>query len=282
MRSASPAAASRASRGDPAATAAAAAASSVAGAPLTIDQLAVRTGVPSRTIRFYQTQGALPAPQRRGRIAVYTDEHVERLRLIEVLQSRGLRLSAIADLVRRGGREGLSVGDWLGLDAHLAAPWSEDRPETLTRVELLERIAPRGARVIPGLVAAALIIPERGTTSVRVPSPALLALTLQLDDAGIDVPTAAGAGDILRARLAPTADELVRHFAEHAGRGFGRRLQPSELDQALEALRPLGVEAVRLIFAQEMERALRHPVANTSAPVSRRPAGDRGSTPGAR
>ncbi|MDP6080909.1 MAG: AMP-binding protein, partial [Arenicellales bacterium] len=45
----------------------------------TIDELAAETQVPSRTIRFYQSKKALPAPERRGRKAVYTAEHAERL-----------------------------------------------------------------------------------------------------------------------------------------------------------------------------------------------------------
>src|ERR1700736_252629 len=43
----------------------------------TIDQLAAVTSVPSRTIRFYQAQGALPRPHRVGRVAHYGPEHVE-------------------------------------------------------------------------------------------------------------------------------------------------------------------------------------------------------------
>ena len=56
-------------------------------ATYTIDQLAAHTGVPSRTIRFYQSRGALPAPVRRGRKAYYGPTHVERLELI-ALNSR--------------------------------------------------------------------------------------------------------------------------------------------------------------------------------------------------
>ena len=225
-------------------------------AHLTIDELAARTGVPSRTIRFYQTQGALPPPVRQGRIAIYNDEHIARLELIEVLQRRGLRLSAIADLVRGGRRESLSVGDWLGLDAHLAAPWTDDGPEQWDDAELDRRLAGRPPEA-RGWLERGQLIASAGPGHWDVPSPALFALTPNLDDNGVDLATAVVAGDILRNRLSAAADELVRHFADHAGRGFGRTLSPDELDRALSALRPLGVEAVRLIFGLEMERALR-------------------------
>ncbi len=48
-----------------------------------IDQLAQLSGVPSRTIRFYNTQGLLPAPLMRGRVAYYTEEHLLVLKLIK-------------------------------------------------------------------------------------------------------------------------------------------------------------------------------------------------------
>ncbi len=37
----------------------------------TIDELSARSGIPSRTIRYYQSEGALPPPERRGRVARY-------------------------------------------------------------------------------------------------------------------------------------------------------------------------------------------------------------------
>ena len=63
----------------------------------TIDELASESGVPSRTIRFYQSKGTLPPPKRRGRVAYYSAGHLDRLHVISELQDRGLRLDAIRD-----------------------------------------------------------------------------------------------------------------------------------------------------------------------------------------
>ena len=68
-------------------------------ATMTIDDLAAAAKVPTRTIRFYQARGALQRPEIRGRTAYYGPAHVERLKLIAQLQDRGLRISAIRDLV---------------------------------------------------------------------------------------------------------------------------------------------------------------------------------------
>ena len=52
----------------------------------TIDELAHISGMPSRTIRFYNTQGLLPPPTMRGRVAYYSDEHLLILNIIKELR----------------------------------------------------------------------------------------------------------------------------------------------------------------------------------------------------
>lgn len=60
-----------------------------------VDELAARSGVTVDTVRFYQSRGLLPPPERRGRLAYYSDDHVERLRRIRDLKAKGLTLAAI-------------------------------------------------------------------------------------------------------------------------------------------------------------------------------------------
>ncbi len=57
------------------------------------------SGLSVDTVRYYQSQGILPRPGRRGRNAVYDDSHVERLRLIRSLSKRGFSLKVIAAFV---------------------------------------------------------------------------------------------------------------------------------------------------------------------------------------
>jgi DNA-binding transcriptional MerR regulator len=223
----------------------------------TVDELAGRTGVPSRTIRFYQTQGVLGSPRRRGRIALYGEDHVERLRLVALLQGRGLRLSAIRDLMRQGRPEALSLQHWLGFDERLRTPWSEDEPRLVPDSELRARLDAHPGVTVADLRRAGLARPaEHGDRSHLIPSPALLDITLQLGAAGIDFDTAVAAGQLMRTHLAALAGELVAHFVERIGAGFGREASPAELARAFDVLRPLGVEAARLVFAREVERAL--------------------------
>lgn len=225
----------------------------------TIDELAAHTGVPSRTIRFYQSKGALPAPRREGRVAVYGPEHVERLQTIAELQDRGLRLDAIRDVLKQMESGGDSLQAWLGIGERLQAPWLEEQPLVLTRDELAGRI---GARA-PGLISRLEKVGTVRRTGDSLPptfvvqSPGLLDIIIELERAGVDIETASGAGDILRRRLTKAAKELVEHFSKRIGEGFGRGGDIDDVVESFEAFRLLGATAVQIIFAQEMERALR-------------------------
>lgn len=59
-----------------------------------LEELSRRAGVNSRTVRYYVQEGLLPAPDR-GRGARYTDEHLDRIRLIRRLQEEHLPLAKI-------------------------------------------------------------------------------------------------------------------------------------------------------------------------------------------
>jgi DNA-binding transcriptional MerR regulator len=222
-------------------------------ATYSIDQLAAHTGVPSRTIRFYQSKGALPAPVRCGRKAYYGPRHVERLELIARLQDRGLQIRAIRNLLDQLDCGQASLDDWLGFEAELRTPWSEDTPQLLTEEELQERLVGRPPGLLAALVKAGLL--ERQANQYLVRSPALMKMVLILEANGIDVETAHEATGILARHLSKAANELSLHFQEH----MGDRIRDGGLDnsgQLLSALKPVALEAAAVIFAQEIQHAL--------------------------
>jgi DNA-binding transcriptional MerR regulator len=65
-----------------------------------VEALAAAAGVSVDTIRFYQGRGLLHPPRRAGRVALYDDEHLERLSRVKALQLRGFGLAVIARIVR--------------------------------------------------------------------------------------------------------------------------------------------------------------------------------------
>jgi DNA-binding transcriptional MerR regulator len=238
----------------------------------TIDELAAATGVPSRTVRHYQWVGALPSPARKGRIALYGEEHLQRLRLIAQLQDRGLHLRAIRDALRQAAHRRLSLEEWLGIGDHLRQPWSEETPLVLSEVELRKRLGNRPAGFVATLVRVGALRRQGDqlAPAYLVPSPGLLDAGLRLHDAGLDIETGAEAAALIRKRMRRAAGEVVKHFAKRTGRGFARSRSAGDVGEVLTALRSLGAEAVRLVFAQEIERALRAAMEKGAIPAPQR------------
>lgn len=110
---------------------------------LTVDELAARAGLPSSTIRMYQTKGVLHPPRRQGRVAHYDDTHLERLTLVARLQSRGFSLPAIAELVA-AREKGASVAAVLGVgDAEGPDDWVRIRVRDISRLVPTGSLRPR-------------------------------------------------------------------------------------------------------------------------------------------
>ncbi|QFZ22611.1 MerR family transcriptional regulator [Saccharothrix syringae] len=200
---------------------------------LTVDELAVRVGLPGSTIRMYQTKGVLHPPRRQGRVAHYDASHVERLTLVGRLQSRGFSLPAIAELVKARER-GASVASVLGVG-------EAEGPDDWVRIRVrdIRRLVPLGD-VRPSLVARAsqlgLIRWRRGWPHARrwalEAGNRLAALMVPSDDV-LDSFT-----DLRRA-----TDAIAANFVDV----FERRLWPQLADNAdqedqLDRVRALLVE----------------------------------------
>ncbi|NLG98416.1 MAG: MerR family transcriptional regulator [Chloroflexi bacterium] len=103
-----------------------------------IHELAEITGVSLRTIRYYIEQGLLPEPPVKGRYAAYSEEYVDRIRLIKMLKDQRLPLNEI-----REETAGLS---------------HDEVRETLKRMEDLRPAGPQ--RPLPGVMRESNLIRE--------------------------------------------------------------------------------------------------------------------------
>lgn len=247
---------------------------------MNVDELAERTGETVRTIRFYQAEGVLPRPARRGREVRYDEAHVERLRTISELQQRGLRLSAIRDLLRHA--PDTSAAEWLGLSESLEQPWIEDRPGLWSEEELRRHISDAGlggAAATEGVAIEALVaagvIERRGDMSpvqYVVPSPGMVEIGLATARLGLPPDVAAHLRDLLQRKLRALADVLVAEFTSAVS--FDRLAEPgrgpADLAHLLDQLRPLTRRTVDLLFAHEMERAQRELVDAPPVPRKRK------------
>ena len=223
-------------------------------AELSVEELAERTGVSVRTIRYYQSEGLLPAPGRSGREARYGQGHVERLDRIAELQARGLRLQAIAEVL--DGTAG-DAADWLGLGEALRRPWIDDRPVVLRDRELADRLAGTPAGTTDALERSGVIERRPGAVPASwvVPSPELLDIALATIRLGLDPDAGARLRDLLQRRLRGAATALVAAFTEEVSASQLTEQGPGALAELLAQLQPLTRRTVDLLFAHEMERA---------------------------
>ena len=72
---------------------------------MNLEELAAKSGIPGRTIRFYISRGVLEGPNRAGRGAEYGPKHLERLERIRALQSEGRTLAEISLALGAGAAE---------------------------------------------------------------------------------------------------------------------------------------------------------------------------------
>jgi DNA-binding transcriptional MerR regulator len=107
---------------------------------LRIDDLAHFSGVPSRTIRFYNTQGLLPAPIMRGRVAYYNQEHLVVLSIIRDLkEQQNLPLDVIKQLLEIRAQHG-DVQMNLALKQRFLRAFAASGQQTrLSRKELIQK-----------------------------------------------------------------------------------------------------------------------------------------------
>jgi DNA-binding transcriptional MerR regulator len=95
-----------------------------------IDDLARLAGTTTRNVRVYRDRGLLPPPLRVGRIALYNDTHLTRLRLITSMLDRGYNIAHVREMLS-AWEEGKNLGDVLGLETAIVGTWTTEKSETM-------------------------------------------------------------------------------------------------------------------------------------------------------
>ena len=96
-----------------------------------IEELARLAGTTTRNIRVYRDRGLLHPPLRVGRIVLFNDTHLTRLRLITSLLDRGYNISHVHEMLS-AWEQGKDVGDMLGLESAIAGSWATEKPERMS------------------------------------------------------------------------------------------------------------------------------------------------------
>lgn len=223
-----------------------------------IDDLARIVGTSVRNVRYYQDSGMLPAPRRQGRVALYSDAHLARLRLISRLLERGYTAANITELAG-AWEQGRDLSDVLGLEKVVSGFFSEEIPGFLTAAEIHELFATPEVEsgLIDKVVHAGLAAPEGDR--YRIPSPRVLHALADLIKTGVPV----GAVLELSGHLLRSIDETVRGLVSAVGevllrdREQGWMPSTSELPEVarmVKAVKPLATTAATAALSLSLDR----------------------------
>jgi DNA-binding transcriptional MerR regulator len=220
-----------------------------------VDELAARCGISVDTVRFYQTKGLLPPPERKSRVAWYTTEHLERLRKVRDLKRKGFTLISIRRLL--DGE--LDKADEALVEALAGpVPGEEQNEEFLTVDELAERIG-----VSPALIHAIerenLLVPRMhdGIPQYTSADAAAASAGLTLLETGLPLSELLDLAREHNQSARRTAERAVEMFDEYV-RGPIRDSASSDeeaADQLVEAFRKMLPATVALV-AHHFRRVL--------------------------
>ncbi|WGS53510.1 MerR family transcriptional regulator [Paraburkholderia sp. D15] len=220
----------------------------------TVDELARVTDTTVRNVRAYQDRGLLAPPEKRGRVGVYDDTHVSRLKLINHLLTRGYTLANIQDLIMAVD-EGHDLRSILGLETAIGGRWSRERPKKYSLIELLQMF---GDKATPSALGKAvdLGLLERHGLSFVSGNPTALAAGATMAKEGIPLADLLDAVGIARPHFQAVAKALVDLVVHQLDRYDADALPPPAdvpaLVDAIWRVRPLAM----VLVESEMNRAL--------------------------
>jgi DNA-binding transcriptional MerR regulator len=231
-----------------------------------IDDLARLAGTTTRNVRVYRDRGLLHPPLRVGRIAVFNDTHLTRLRLITSMLDRGYTLAHVDEMLS-AWEQGKSIGDVLGLETALAGTWAAEKPETMTRARAEELVGDPAA--FDRLVGLRLIrlddeAPDGapGEPKATVVRPKLLEAFDEIRGYGIGVDRLIDVYEQTLAPISEISNILVRTGAEHVterirpGEGLPADTEIAELITMLVRFRTQAVAQVAATLAASIEAAI--------------------------
>jgi DNA-binding transcriptional MerR regulator len=222
-----------------------------------IDELARQAGTTVRNVRVYQDRGLLAPPRRDGRVGIYTDAHLARLRLIGQLLRRGYTFANISELLTVWERGG-DIADILDLESAVGDPWTDDMPAYITPEELSELFGDEVSEVSVAR-ASRLGLLEPDGDRYRVPGPRMLQAGAELVSIGMPLTAVLDLAERLGRRVDAIAEDLVqtvtRHIlATHAPDGMLRGEEIAEVAAIARRMRPLARMAVESQLARSMTR----------------------------
>ncbi len=235
-----------------------------------IDELARLAETTVRNVRVYQDRGLLAPPRRAGRVGIYTDAHLARLRLIGQLLKRGYTFANIGEMLAVWERGG-DLAEVLDLESAVGHPWSDEVPGHVTAEQLREAFgAEDTAETRARAVALGLLEPDG--ERYRVPSPRLLSAGAEMVAAGMTLPAVLDLAARLRGHVDAAAQDMAATVAGHVVAAHSRdgRLEGGEIAEVaaiVRRLRPLAQLVLDAMLAQSMSRHVQEALGDHLAQV---------------
>jgi DNA-binding transcriptional MerR regulator len=231
------------------------------GAPVSgeyrIDDLARLAGTTTRNIRVYRDRGLLPPPFRVGRIALFNDTHLTRLRLITSMLDRGYNIAHVREMLS-AWEEGKNLGDVLGLESAIVGTWTTEKAATMPLAEA-ERLI-NDAKAFDRLVGLQVIRIDGAQATITRPK--LIDAFKEIRGYGVSMEKLID----LHEHIVPLVDQisemLVRAGAEHvADRIKPREALPADTEIAelitmLVRFRSQAVASVTATLASSIESTI--------------------------
>jgi DNA-binding transcriptional MerR regulator len=221
----------------------------------TIDELAARTGMTVRTVRFYATEGLLPPPERRGRVAYYGAAHRMRLDLIRALQEHGYTLAAIERVLARVPVDAAPAE--YAVQSAVLAPWLPEPPEEYDRAGLERRVGRRVTDEELGYLQQVGALEQVGPDAFRTSS-AVLGHAVELMQLPVPTSVLHDSAAIIEEHATAVAEGLTEVFIRAVWGPYQRgELDHEQVVAMLSRLRPLAVQGLVSSFGRAADRAAR-------------------------
>jgi DNA-binding transcriptional MerR regulator len=218
-----------------------------ASAEYRIDDLARLAGTTTRNIRVYRDRGLLPPPLRVGRIALFNDTHLTRLRLITSMLDRGYNIAHVREMLS-AWEEGKNLGDVLGLETAIVGTWTTEKPETMPLADAKRLVD--DPRAFDRLVALQVIRVEGAQATITRPK--LIEAFNEIRGYGVELAELIDLHEQIVPEIDKISDMLVRTGAERVMDRIkpGRPLPPdAEIAELLTMLIRFRTQAVATVTA---------------------------------
>jgi DNA-binding transcriptional MerR regulator len=219
----------------------------------TVDELAARTGMTVRTLRFYASEGLLPPPQRRGRVAYYDGRHRMRLDLIRTLQEHGYTLSAIQRVLARLPEDATPAE--YAVQGAVLAPWVSDQTEELSFDELERRVGSALDEEQLDYLGALGALQRLPDGRFRIAA-AMLGHAAELTKLPVPPAVLRESARIIEEHATAVADGLTDLFARAIWGPYQRgELTHEQVVEILARMRPLALQGLVGAFARAADEA---------------------------